>query len=70
MKIGKFKLQVQYDMCCAICGEYRSNIGFSMPMSKKPTVSDLKLEGWNVVDGIGNICPNCNNKIGSVTSIS
>ena len=26
MKIGKFKIELQYDMQCDICGEYRSNI--------------------------------------------
>lgn len=45
MKIGKFKIELQYDMQCDICGEYRSNIHFYNKLSDKPTVKELKKEG-------------------------
>ena len=59
MMIGKFKVEPQYDMCCSKCGEYRSNIGWSVSLSKKPTVKDLKYEGWTFVEGYGQLCPRC-----------
>ena len=67
MKIGKFKIELQYDMQCDICGEYRSNIHFYNKLSVKPTVKELRKEGWEIIqnklkDGTVidlQICPNC-----------
>lgn len=67
MKIGKFKIELQYDMQCAICGEYRSNIHFCNRLSDKPTAKELREEGWKIIqnklkDGTVvdlQICPKC-----------
>ena len=63
MKIGKFKMSIQYDMMCYSCTEYRSHIGFSVPLSQKPTAKILKAEGWTFVEGIGQICPKCSKRL-------
>lgn len=61
MKIGKFKMEIQYDMKCDKCGECRSSIGWStLFLSTKPTSEILKKEGWTVKDG-RQLCPLCNN---------
>ena len=70
MKIGKFKIELQYDMQCDICGEYRSNIYFYYKLSDKPTAKELRQEGWGIIQNkLKNgtvidlqICPRCNNK--------
>ena len=71
MEIGKFRIDLQYDMKCDICGNYRSVIGCSsLFMSVKPTVKTLRSEGWNIVpftrpDGSETelqLCPYCNSK--------
>ena len=59
MKIGKFKMMIMYDMQCGKCEGWRSNIGWQGSIFKKPTVKQLKAEGWTVENGI-NICPECN----------
>lgn len=70
MKIGKFKIEPQYDMQCDICGEYRSSIGFSHFLSEKPTAKMLRSEGWTIVPSkLSNgsevelqLCPSCSGK--------
>lgn len=70
MIIGRFKLEIQYDMQCDACGEYRSNIGYLTRLSTKPTSKILKLEGWTIIsrelsDGTKiklQLCPNCSRK--------
>lgn len=59
MKIGKFNMEIMYDMHCNKCGEYRSNIGWLTSLSTKPTSKILIKEGWRVIDGIGQVCPKC-----------
>ncbi len=60
MKIGKFNMEIMYDMHCNKCGEYRSNIGWStLSLSTKPTSKILKKESWRVIDSIGQVCPKC-----------
>lgn len=53
-------MEIMYDMHCSKCGEYRSNIGWSTwSLSTKPTSKILIKEGWRIIDGIGQVCPNC-----------
>lgn len=62
MKIGKFKVDIYYDMRCDKCYEYRSNIAWLVPsLTVKPTSEILKLEGWTFKDG-KQLCPYCSGK--------
>ena len=42
MKIGKFEMDIIYDITCNKCGESRINIGYIKPLFAKPTSKDLK----------------------------
>ena len=59
MNIGKFRMEIQYDMKCSRFGEYRSNIGWlTWSLAVKPTAADLRKEGWTIKDG-QQLCPRC-----------
>ena len=60
MKIGKFEMDVIYDITCNKCGKSRINIGYIKPLFTKPTSKDLKEEGWSFEEEVGNVCPNYN----------
>lgn len=64
MKIGKFKASLIYNFRCDKCGEFRSNIGWStISIFTKPTSKILRKEGWNYVEGVGQLCPECSKTI-------
>lgn len=63
MRIGKFEIKPMYDMQCCKCGDFRSNIGFCGSIFTKPTAKTLKKEGWRYIEGVGQVCPECYERI-------
>lgn len=63
MKVGKFEIDIIYEAQCNMCHNFRSDLGFYGTIYKKPTAKQLKAEGWRYIEGVGQVCSKCYERI-------